>query len=108
LIRRVLSDEGHLSNRQAAELLLTVRRHCRSAGPRTVVPLHLSRQCNTTDLALAAAVPAAGERAWVVPALQDVPTETLALSGRTAGAALSRRRLVRVPQAGLFDDAAIG
>src|SRR3712207_6967571 len=25
------------------------------AGPRTVVPLHLSRECNTPDLALAAA-----------------------------------------------------
>jgi phosphoribosyl 1,2-cyclic phosphodiesterase len=92
LIRRVLSDEGHLSNRQAADLLLAVRRHSRYAGPRTVVPLHLSRECNTQDLALAAAVPAAGERANVVPALQHVPTDTLPLS-RVPG-----RTVTRVPR----------
>jgi phosphoribosyl 1,2-cyclic phosphodiesterase len=55
LIRRVLSDHGHLSNHQGACLL----RECLDASQRGhlkhVVQLHLSRECNRRELAVAAA-----------------------------------------------------
>ncbi len=48
LIERVISDTGHLSNNQAAEAL-----SCLAAGSdlQAVVQLHLSRDCNTAELA---------------------------------------------------------
>ncbi|RMH27495.1 MAG: MBL fold metallo-hydrolase [Planctomycetota bacterium] len=47
LKRRIMGGAGHLSNQQSAELV-------RRASPRAdVVLLHLSRQCNRPDLALA-------------------------------------------------------
>ena len=51
LKQRILGRSGHLSNDQAGELLAQV------AGPalRRVVPAHLSDECNTPSLALAAA-----------------------------------------------------
>src|SRR5207249_4770887 len=55
LIRRVLGDSGHLSNRQASELLCRVLKTTGHNVIRNVVPLHLSRQCNRPELALAAA-----------------------------------------------------
>jgi phosphoribosyl 1,2-cyclic phosphodiesterase len=61
LIRRVLSEEGHLSNEQAAELLREVLRRSASRHPRQLVLLHLSQQCNTAELALAAALLAISE-----------------------------------------------
>jgi phosphoribosyl 1,2-cyclic phosphodiesterase len=94
LIQRVLGDHGHLSNAQAAELLLAVRRHSRHAGPRTVVPLHLSRECNTVELAMAAAVPAAGEHARVIAATQDMPTATIRLGHDVPRGRAARRRVV--------------
>jgi phosphoribosyl 1,2-cyclic phosphodiesterase len=51
LIRRVLGDRGHLSNRQAGELLRAVLGNSSHVGLRHVVPLHLSRDCNRPDLA---------------------------------------------------------
>jgi phosphoribosyl 1,2-cyclic phosphodiesterase len=54
-IERVLSDEGHLSNDQAAEALDQILRQSRKRQPRWVVLLHLSRDCNLPDLAKAAA-----------------------------------------------------
>jgi ribonuclease BN (tRNA processing enzyme) len=55
LIARVLGDEGHLSNEQAAELLREAL--CRSIAGRLqrLVQLHLSRQCNRPSLAQSAA-----------------------------------------------------
>ena len=55
LISRVLSDEGHLSNEQGAELLRAVVAASTHSCLRHVVPLHLSRQCNRPALARAAA-----------------------------------------------------
>lgn len=55
LIARVMGDEGHLSNEQAADLLREVIRHSLPGRLRHVVQLHLSRQCNRPDLARAAA-----------------------------------------------------
>src|SRR5262245_49773642 len=55
LIARVLGDQGHLSNDQAAGLLREVLRRSRPGRPRHVVQLHLSRDCNEPSLAAAAA-----------------------------------------------------
>jgi phosphoribosyl 1,2-cyclic phosphodiesterase len=55
LIARVLGDEGHLSNAQAAALLRTVLARTPNGRLRHVVQLHLSRECNHPKLARAAA-----------------------------------------------------
>lgn len=55
LISRVLGDDGHLSNAQAANLLRNVLRQSTTPRLRQVVLLHLSRECNTPQLAAAAA-----------------------------------------------------
>lgn len=54
LVQRVLGDRGHLSNDQAAECLRAVQERSRNGGPRHVVQLHLSRECNRPALAQAA------------------------------------------------------
>ncbi len=51
LIQRVLGDHGHLSNRQAAELLSEILARSDAGRLQHVVQLHLSRQCNHPDLA---------------------------------------------------------
>lgn len=88
LIDRVLGDEGHLSNRQAAAALkdwLALDPGCVSR----VFQLHLSRQCNRPDLAREAALEVVRDcdsGAEVVTATQDVPTTMVpisAASGRT-------------------------
>jgi phosphoribosyl 1,2-cyclic phosphodiesterase len=55
LIARILGDEGHLSNAQAAALLRTVLARTPEYRLRHVVQLHLSRECNHPTLARAAA-----------------------------------------------------
>jgi phosphoribosyl 1,2-cyclic phosphodiesterase len=55
LIRRVLGDRGHLSNAQAADLLAAVLKRSTAGRLQYVVQLHLSQQCNTPELAHAAA-----------------------------------------------------
>jgi phosphoribosyl 1,2-cyclic phosphodiesterase len=55
LIARVIGDDGHLSNEQAAALLADVVRRSAPGRLRHVVQLHLSRECNTPDLAARAA-----------------------------------------------------
>jgi len=54
-IHRVLSDFGHLSNEQAAELVKHVLGHTEPGRMRHLVLLHLSRHCNHPRLAQAAA-----------------------------------------------------
>jgi hypothetical protein len=54
LIARVLGEQGHLSNQQAAALLQEVVRRSRPGRPQHVVQLHLSRDCNRPALATAA------------------------------------------------------
>jgi phosphoribosyl 1,2-cyclic phosphodiesterase len=51
LIARVLGDDGHLSNAQAAGLLRRVIERSDAGRPRQLVQLHLSRDCNHPDLA---------------------------------------------------------
>ena len=55
LIRRVLGDEGHLSNAQAAALFAEVLRRSAPGRVKHLVQLHLSRQCNRGALAHEAA-----------------------------------------------------
>jgi phosphoribosyl 1,2-cyclic phosphodiesterase len=87
LIARVLGDEGHLSNVQAAALVRAVLRRPGAERLRHLVQLHLSRECNRPDLARAAAREALGEwEAEVHTASQDQAGRTLHL-----GAAAARR-----------------
>jgi phosphoribosyl 1,2-cyclic phosphodiesterase len=51
LIRRVLGDQGHLSNTQAAALFAEVLRQSERGRLQHLVQLHLSRQCNRHELA---------------------------------------------------------
>lgn len=51
LIRRVLGDEGHLSNCQAAALVRAVLARSAPGRLRHLVQLHLSRDCNRVKLA---------------------------------------------------------
>src|SRR5262249_17988479 len=55
LIARVVGDHGHLSNEQAAELVREVLRISTPGRLQHLVQLHLSRECNRPELALAAA-----------------------------------------------------
>lgn len=59
LKQRIRGRSGHLSNQQAAELLADVA----SEQLRYVVPIHLSHECNTIDLALYELQQAAGQLA---------------------------------------------
>ncbi len=56
LIERVLGDQGHLSNEQAANFLKEVLQKSGSQAPKYLVQLHLSRECNRPALAQAAAI----------------------------------------------------
>ncbi len=55
LIARVLGDEGHLSNDQAAALVRTVLERSTAGRLRYLVQLHLSQDCNRPALAREAA-----------------------------------------------------
>ncbi len=79
LIERVLSDEGHLSNEQAAGLLESALRASTPGRLRGVVQLHLSRECNRPHLAREAAeraLEACGRTAWIETAEQHAARET--------------------------------
>jgi phosphoribosyl 1,2-cyclic phosphodiesterase len=81
LIARVLGDEGHLSNAQAAALVREVLR--RSPGRlRQIIQLHLSRDCNRPALAAdAARAVLAAAQVELHTASQDRPSPTFALGG---------------------------
>jgi ribonuclease BN (tRNA processing enzyme) len=55
LIERILGDDGHLSNSQAAALLGEILRRSPAGRLKHLVQLHLSRDCNRAELAQAAA-----------------------------------------------------
>lgn len=55
LIQRNLSDDGHLSNAQAANLLESLLQNPANARLKNLVLLHLSDQCNTPEMARAVA-----------------------------------------------------
>lgn len=87
LIDRVLGDEGHLSNEQAAEFMGEIMRRSTPGRLRQLVQLHLSRQCNRPELARQAAQAALGElRADVeiYTARQEIASERFLLGTREA------------------------
>jgi phosphoribosyl 1,2-cyclic phosphodiesterase len=82
LIARVLGDEGHLSNDQAAALVRAVLARSPAGRLRYLVQLHLSRECNRPSLArgtLAALLSELNVGAAVHTAEQDVPGTPLDL-----------------------------
>jgi len=101
LIARVLGDDGHLSNAQAAALLRAMLQRSTPGRLRQVIQLHLSRECNHPDLALAAAQEALGELFGAVgvhTASQDACSPTFHLdtgsngNGRAKGQPRRRKR----------------
>lgn len=88
LIARVLGDEGHLSNDQAAALLRAVLRQSAPGRPRHVIQLHLSQDCNRPELAVAAALDVLREAAHPTrlhTASQDRPLPTIELAAPLNG-----------------------
>jgi phosphoribosyl 1,2-cyclic phosphodiesterase len=55
LIQRVMGGDGHLSNRQAAEVFRKIVETGPHGGPDVLVQMHLSEDCNRADLAYQAA-----------------------------------------------------
>jgi phosphoribosyl 1,2-cyclic phosphodiesterase len=108
LVARVLGDEGHLSNEQAARLLQAVLARSDEGRPHHVVQLHLSRDCNLPALARAAARAVLPEHIAVHTALQDAPGPTLVVGRdipvRRPRPPRPRRFLAPLPlQPSLFD-----
>jgi phosphoribosyl 1,2-cyclic phosphodiesterase len=93
LISRVLGDDGHLSNEQAAKLLHEVLRRSTPGRLRHLVQLHLSRECNRPSLALTAAqavLNGHGTTINVHTASQHEPGPTLHLAGSCAARRVSK------------------
>jgi ribonuclease BN (tRNA processing enzyme) len=118
LIARVLGDDGHLSNAQAAALVRAVLARSPAGRLRHLVQLHLSRDCNRPSLARAAARAALDGHAdgvTVHTAEQDRPGAPIHLTPwaapaclRPSSAARERRRSASAVSQrslpGLFDD----
>jgi phosphoribosyl 1,2-cyclic phosphodiesterase len=99
LIARVLGDEGHLSNEQAAALVQAVLRRSPAGRLQHLVQLHLSRDCNRPALAqkaARAALAGLSTAARVHTAHQDVPTPALHVGVPPAAARPARG--VRAPR----------
>ncbi len=87
LIARVLGDEGHLSNQQAAALLRAILARSTPGRLRHLVQLHLSRDCNRANLAQEAAQRVLSEAApgvAVQTAEQDTPGMTVHLTDQAS------------------------
>ncbi len=94
LIARVLGDDGHLSNEQAAKLLQVIVQQSVPGRLRHLVQLHLSRECNHPDLARQTAeevLERLGAEVEVHTASQDRPVPMLDLSGMAASVARNGR-----------------
>lgn len=92
LISRVLGDHGHLSNHQAADLLREILSRSRQRTLRQLVQLHLSRDCNRAELALAAAQAVAPAGLAIHTAEQDVAGPTMHLAAGTLAQPAGRLR----------------
>jgi hypothetical protein len=98
LISRNLSDQGHLSNLQASQLLHEVLRMSSPGRIRHVVQLHLSRDCNRRAIARQAAQSALGENNGILlhTARQDRPGATLHIGPASGKKAPVRKQFVRI------------
>jgi phosphoribosyl 1,2-cyclic phosphodiesterase len=105
LIDRVLSDCGHLSNAQAAELTAAVAAKSGDGFPSHLIQLHLSKECNRPELASAAgraSLAILNPRTEVITAHQDIATKPISLirkpnavnrtAPRTTATSVSTRR----------------
>jgi hypothetical protein len=84
LIARNLGDRGHLSNRQAAELVRSVLRRSSRDRVGHLVLLHLSEQCNRPELAIheaREAVQETGRRILIHAARQSPAHPNLQIHG---------------------------
>jgi phosphoribosyl 1,2-cyclic phosphodiesterase len=82
LIDRVLSNRGHLSNCQAAELTTAIAARSGVGYPGHLVQLHLSKECNRPELASVAgraSLAAFNPLAEVITARQDRAARPIAL-----------------------------
>jgi phosphoribosyl 1,2-cyclic phosphodiesterase len=97
LIARVLGDEGHLSNAQAAGLLEAVLGLSEPGRLRHLVQLHLSQECNRPALAVRAATAAltASMHTRIHTAKQERASRRLVVGG--SGNQGTRRRWVFNP-----------
>lgn len=86
LKRRILGDEGHLCNSDAARFAVTLAQQ----GAAEIVLAHLSRENNTPAMALQA-VETALSAAGLYPALSAAPRETLSEAYLVAGRRVCRR-----------------
>ena len=102
LVQRVLSDTGHLSNRQAAEFARAVAARSGPGFPSHLVQLHLSKDCNHPFLAESAGRNALADlnpSAVVVTAKQDVPVRGIPLARRPDAARRNEPRESTGPRA---------
>jgi hypothetical protein len=107
LIRRVLGDHGHLSNKQAAALFAEVLRQSKPGRLLHLVQLHLSRQCNRPELAELAARQILQRTLATVEVhttCQDAPTRRLAVDAVAGGSRRWSMDSVCVTPAALFAD----
>lgn len=98
LVDRVLGDMGHLSNTQAAELTATIAGRSGEGFPGALFQLHLSRDCNTPELAAVAgreALVGLNPATEVITATQDFATKSISLARRANSA---NRAVARVKQ----------
>jgi phosphoribosyl 1,2-cyclic phosphodiesterase len=96
LVNRVLGDEGHLSNTQAAELTRTIAGLSGEGFPSTLFQLHLSSDCNKPELAAVAgreALVALNPATEVITARQEIATKTVLLKRRTDAASRAVARV---------------
>jgi hypothetical protein len=100
LIARVLGDEGHLSNAQAAALLREVVRRSERGRLQHLIQLHLSRDCNRPHLAVEAAqevLAALHPETHIHTARQDRPLPYVAIGVPADGTGRPRRSPRRRP-----------
>jgi len=84
LIDRVLSDDGHLSNEQAAQALVALIAAGAPSALQAVFQLHLSRDCNKAELARHAALEVldrVSPNTQLITSAQITPTKPVALGG---------------------------
>ncbi len=101
LIRRVLGDHGHLSNTQAAALFAEVLRQSDAGRLQHLVQLHLSRQCNRSELAQRAAetvIRATGLSVTVYTTSQDIAGPPVAFGDTLAPVRRRRTASSHVPR----------
>ncbi len=100
LVHRILGDEGHLSNAQAAALVSETLKHGNSTRLQQLVLLHISHECNSSELAAAnarAALDKSGCDANIFAAEQHQRSPTFVV-----GEAMDEEKTGRLVQASLF------